>query len=149
MRSEKAIGESLQPKPKETPKKLPAKLSGRSEALTLLAALQREARFVDFIKEPLDGFSDVQVGAVARDVHRDCQSVLERMFALQVVASGEEGTEIDVPADFDPGRYHLVGNVAGEPPFRGRVTHHGWEATRCTLPGWSGKESSARIVAPC
>ena len=33
----------------------------RSEALTLLSALQREARLVDFLMEPLDGYSDQQV----------------------------------------------------------------------------------------
>jgi hypothetical protein len=116
--------------------------------MTLLAALQREARFVDFIQEPLTGYSDAQVGAVARDVHRDCRNVMERMFALQAACSAEEGAEVDVPAGFDPGKYHLTGNVAGEPPFRGRLTHHGWEAAKCELPVWSGKETSARIVAP-
>ncbi|MGC3970646.1 MAG: DUF2760 domain-containing protein [Pirellulales bacterium] len=47
-------------KPAEAPKK-PA----RSDALTLLAALQREARLVDFLKEKLDGYSDAQIGAAA------------------------------------------------------------------------------------
>ena len=60
-----------------------AKSPGSSEAITLLAALQREARFVDFIQESLDGYSDAQIGAVARDVHRDCGAVLTRMFALR------------------------------------------------------------------
>ena len=57
--------------------------AARSEAITLLATLQREARFVDFIKEPLDGYSDAQIGAAARDVHRDCGKVLDRLFAIQ------------------------------------------------------------------
>src|SRR5947208_2478486 len=59
----------------------------RSEALTLLAALQREARFVDFIQEPLDDYSDDQVGAAVRDVHRQCRQVIERLFALRPVVS--------------------------------------------------------------
>ena len=54
----------------------------RSEAITLLAALQREARFVDFIQESLAGYTDAQIGAAARDVHRDCGTVLKRMFAF-------------------------------------------------------------------
>jgi hypothetical protein len=40
----------------------------RSEALTLISALQREARFLDLVQEPLEGYSDAQVGAAARDV---------------------------------------------------------------------------------
>ena len=63
--------------PAPAPKKPPAsKPAVRSEAITLLAALQREARFVDFIQEPLTGYSDAQIGAAARDVHRDCGAVL-------------------------------------------------------------------------
>ncbi|HYW80287.1 MAG TPA: DUF2760 domain-containing protein, partial [Thermoguttaceae bacterium] len=54
-----------------------AKPPSRSEALTLLATLQREARFVDFIMEPLEGYADAQIGAVARDVHRDCGKTLQ------------------------------------------------------------------------
>jgi hypothetical protein len=114
----------------------------------LLATLQREARFVDFIMEPLEGYSDSQIGAVARDVHRDCGKVLERLFALAAVSPQQEGEEIEVPTGFDPAGYRLTGNVAGEPPFRGRLAHHGWEAGKCDLPAWSGKEAAARIIAP-
>jgi hypothetical protein len=143
-----AVRETGAPKAKEAPVKPVAKAPVRSEAITLLAALQREARFVDFIQEPLTGYSDAQVGAAARDVHRDCRKVLERMFALQPASPTEEGAELEVPAGFDPGKYHLIGNVVGEPPFRGRLTHQGWEAAKCELPVWSGKQTSARTVAP-
>ena len=60
----------------------------------------------------------------------------------------EENAEVEVPAGFDPGRWRLTGNVTGEPPFRGRLVHPGWEATACELPSWSGSSSAARIVAP-
>ena len=135
-----------QPAPKPEPKKPRAPV--RSEAVTLLATLQREARLVDFVKEPLDAYSDAQIGAVARDVHRDCGRVLDRLFALRPIVTEEEGTPIDVPAGFDAGRYRLAGNVAGEPPFRGPLRHHGWEATRLELPSWSGSAAAARTVAP-
>jgi hypothetical protein len=128
--------------PKQPPK--PA----RSEAVTLLAALQREARFIDFIKEPLDGYSDAQIGAAARDVHRDCGKVLDRLFAIRALDSQEEGSTLEVPAGFDAGRYRLTGNVAGNPPFRGRLVHHGWEAGEVQLPEWSGTPQSARVIAP-
>jgi hypothetical protein len=138
------------PKPEARPelKKPPVKAPSRSEALALLAALQREARFVDFVKEPLGGFSDAQIGAVARDVHRDCATVVERMFGLVPVVDQPEGSEVEIPAGFDSGRFQLAGNIVGEPPFHGRLAHHGWEATKCEVPAWSGKEACARVVAP-
>lgn len=120
----------------------------RSDALTLLATLQREARLVDFVKEPLVGYSDAQVGAAARDVHRECGKVLDRLFALKPAVSAEEGAEIEVPAGFEAERYRLTGNVTGEPPFTGKVAHHGWEAGRCEVPAWSGTPSASLVVAP-
>jgi hypothetical protein len=141
------------PQPKQPPATATKKASApkppaQSEAITLLAALQREARFVDFIQESLDGYSDAQIGAAARDVHRDCRAVLARMFALRPATADEEGKEVEVPAGFDPGRWRLTGNVTGEPPFHGRLVHPGWEATICELPTWSGGAAAARIVAP-
>lgn len=147
---EKAAPAEQVPKPEARPelKKPPVKAPSRSEALALLAALQREARFVDFLKEPLGGFSDAQIGAVARDVHRDCAAVVERMFELVAVVDQPEGAEVEIPAGFDSGRFQLAGNIVGEPPFRGRLAHHGWEAARCEVPAWSGKETSVRVIAP-
>ena len=137
------------PAPQTVPKQLPTpKAPARSEAVTLLATLQREARFVDFIQEPLAGYSDAQIGAVARDVHRDCGTVLKRLFDLKPAVENEEGAEVEIPAGFDPTRWRLTGNVAGEPPFHGRLVHPGWEAAVCELPTWTGAAASARIVAP-
>jgi len=142
-----------QPEPQEQlpqpePKKLVKPEKVRSEALTVLSTLQREARFIDFIKEPLGDYTDAQIGAVARDVHRDCGAVLERLFAIQAAAEQEEGAEIEVPAGFDANRFHLTGNVTGEPPFHGNLVHHGWIATKCEVPSWTGSEDATQIVAP-
>ena len=120
----------------------------RSDAVTLLAALQREARFVDLVKEPLGQYSDEQIGAAARDVLRDCGEVLERFFGLHPAVEQEEGAEIEAPAGFDPARYRVSGNVQGDPPFRGQLVHHGWEANHCELPKWSGSAQAAMVVAP-
>lgn len=141
-----------EPKPQLIEKPKPASAAkpkaSRSEAITLLAALQREARLVDFFMEKLDDYSDAQIGAAARDVHRDAAAVVERLFALQAVVDCEEGGSLEVPAGFDAGCYRLTGNVTGEPPFRGTVVHHGWRATKCELPAWSGVPSAVDIVAP-
>ena len=120
----------------------------RSEALSLLAALQREARFIDLVQESLDQYTDEQVGAAARDVLRDCRTVLDRLFDLQPALPHSEGETVQVPAGFDPGRFRLTGNVEGEPPFSGRLVHHGWQANRCQVPQWSGSESATKVIAP-
>ena len=143
--AEKPAVAEPKPKPKQAPAPRPP---ARSEALTLLSSLQREARFVDFIKEPLDDYSDAQIGAAVRDVHRDCGAVLDRLFTLEPILSDEEGAPVEVPAGFDAGNYKLTGNVTGEPPFQGQMTHHGWQTTTCKLPAWSGTDTAARVVAP-
>lgn len=124
-----------------------AKPPARSEALTLLAALQREARFVDLVQEPLDAYADAQIGAAARDVLRDCRSVLNRLFAIEPLLNQEEGSPVDVPPGYDAGRFRLTGNVAGQPPFQGQLVHHGWQAAHCQLPVWSGSQESTRVIA--
>ena len=148
----KTLAPSLAPAPVTAP--APAKAGGpavapaRSEALTLLSVLQREARLVDFLKENITPYSNEQVGAAVRDVHRDASASLERMFSLQSVMSESEGASVQVPAGSDAARVRLVGSVTGNPPFRGTLRHAGWEATKVQLPEWSGAESSARVIAP-
>lgn len=120
----------------------------RSDAITLLATLQRETRLVDMVKEPLGNYGDAQVGAAARDVLRDCGEVLDRLFGLTPLVEQEEGAEVEVPDGYDAGRIRLTGNVSGAPPFRGRLVHHGWLATKCEMPTWTGGERSKMVVAP-
>jgi hypothetical protein len=120
----------------------------RSEALTLLSTLQREARLVDFLQEPIAAYTDAQIGAAVRDVHERARAALDRMFGLEAVVSAAEGAEIHVPRGFDPLEYRLGGDVSGEPPFRGTLRHHGWRASRCELPRWTGGSAAARVVAP-
>lgn len=138
-----ASAEAAAPPPRPAAPVKPA----RSEALTLLAMLQREARFVDFVQESLGGYSDEQIGAAVRDVHRDCAAVVARAFGLQPIVEQAEGSVVESPDGFDAGRYRLTGQVSGQTP-RGTLRHHGWEATRCELPAWTGGESAARVIAP-
>lgn len=122
--------------------------SDRSDALNLLATLQREARFIDFLKESLEPYSDAQVKAAALDVHRGCAEVIDRMFDVQPLLDQEEGEPVEVPAGYDSGKFRLTGNVSGEPPYQGALCHHGWQASKCELPQWTGSEASALVVAP-
>ena len=139
----------------DTPAKTPPAITraeppppARSEAITLLAALQREARLVDLIKQPLADFSDEQVGAAARNVLTEAATVLDRFFALRPIVSGEEGVTCDVPKGYDPGKYKLSGSIAGGGPFQGKLSHHGWQATTVKLPAWTGSNDAARVIAP-
>src|SRR5262245_61711327 len=80
----------------------------RSEAVTLLAALQRESRLVDLIQESLDNYTDEQIGAAARNVLRDAGSVVDRFFRLQPVLAQEEQSAVEVAAGYDPARFKLT-----------------------------------------
>jgi hypothetical protein len=136
--------------PKTTPVDVPRPVvkSPRSDAITLLATLQREARFVDIVSESLDGYSDAQIGAAARDVLRDSGRVLARVFSLRPVAASEEGATVDIPTGYETGCYRLTGDVSRVPPFSGKLMHAGWRATKCDLPTWTGGEKAALVVAP-
>jgi hypothetical protein len=141
---EDALPKSLPP-PAPTPAPVPAPAPAptpkpnvgqhqRDGALALLALLQREGRLVDFLREPLDGFADADIGAAARDVHRGCRKVLEGHLTFEPVMPGEEDAKVAVPKGFDPAEIRLVGEARGEPPFRGTLRHHGWRVTDAKLP---------------
>ncbi|MBM4071403.1 MAG: DUF2760 domain-containing protein [Planctomycetes bacterium] len=102
------------------------KLSG--VPLRMLALLQREGRLVDFLLEDIDAYSNDQVGAAVRDIHRQCQHALKEHLVLEPVLPSAEGDTVEVPAGFDPSAIQLTGNVTGQPPFRGALRHHGWRA---------------------
>jgi hypothetical protein len=136
-------------KKKEPPKKKTSdnKELHRDGALALLALLQREGRLVDFLLESLDDYKDVDVGAAVRDIHRGCSKVLEEHLVLEAVMPGAEDDDVSVPDGFDPGEVRLVGEVKGDPPFKGVLRHHGWRATDVKLPTLSDGVDR-RVIAP-
>jgi hypothetical protein len=113
----------------------------------LLAALQREGRLIDFLEQDVSGFADEEVGAAARVVHAGCRRVLRQGLDFEAAMTGAEGTAVTVPPGFDAQRIRLTGNVAGQPPFRGTLKHHGWVAKAIRLPRPSDS-LDARVVAP-
>ena len=118
-----------------------------ASGLTLLAALQREGRLIDFLQQDVAGFSDEEVGAAARVVHAGCRKVVQQSVELEPAVKGDEGTPMTVPAGFDPQRVRLIGNLTGQPPFRGTLTHHGWLAKTVRLPSVSDA-LDPRVIAP-
>lgn len=119
----------------------------RSDAISLLSALQREGRLVDFLKEPIDGYTDAQVGAAVRDIHRDCGGVLERQFAIRPVVEQPEGSQVSLTGKA-AGTIKLSGNVGNNSASSGSLMHHGWQATKCDVPVWTGDAASANVIAP-
>src|SRR5688572_5605598 len=104
------------PQQAETKKDQPQERMHAS-SLMLLAALQREGRLVDFLRQDVTGFSDEDVGAAARVVHTGSRKVLQQFFELEPAVKGDEGTPMAVPQGFDAQRIRLTGNVTGQPPF--------------------------------
>jgi hypothetical protein len=104
-----------------------APLPPSSSALQLLAVLQQEGRFVDFLQEDLSPLEDEQIGAAVRNIHENCRKQLNKFFEILPVIEKEEGEALSVPQGFDPTAWKLVGEVQGHPPFQGILRHHGWK----------------------
>jgi hypothetical protein len=103
-------------------------------AVQMLAILQRDGRLVDFLSEDMSPYSDAQIGAAVRDLHRSCKQTLERYLKLEPIIASEEGQPVTVEADIDPAAIKLIGNVTGKPPLRGLLRHRGWRVSAVNLP---------------
>jgi uncharacterized protein DUF2760 len=157
----KPLPDELMPKqlaaPAEPPKPEPVKPADkpraslaqqhRDGALALLALLQREGRFVDFVRDSVEGASDADIGAAAREVHRGCRKVLDQHLTIEAVMPGEEEAKVDVPKGFDPSEIRLIGEAKGEPPYRGTLRHHGWRVVDARLPSLAEGVDRA-VIAP-
>ncbi len=115
--------------------------------LHLLSVLQREGRLVDFFAEDLSQYEDAQIGAAVRSIHENCRKALQKSIKPGAVIDKKEGEEVVVPSGFDAGEIRLIGNVSGEPPFKGVLRHRGWRAGRVDLPTLTpGRDSM--VIAP-
>ena len=76
---------------------------GEGPDLSVLAVLQRDGRLVDFLMENLDGYSDDQVGAAVRDIHRGCRKALQEYVGLEPVIAQEDESRVTVRARIRPG----------------------------------------------
>lgn len=115
-------------------------------ALQLLSLLQKEARFIDFIKEDVSAFSDTEIGAAARVVHQGCTKALNEHFTLAPVSQDLEGSRVTLNKGFDAAAFRLTGNIVGEAPFSGTLVHKGWQVTDLRLPKLT-EGHNAKIVA--
>jgi hypothetical protein len=138
------------PTPAPTPAPAPAstlRAPSAESALQLLSLFQREARLIDFAQENLSAYSDADIGAAARVVHEGCARVLREHFTIEPVRSEAEGARITLEEGFDAASVRLTGNVVGQAPFKGTLSHRGWRAAQVTLPQLAEKHD-ARVLAP-
>ena len=113
----------------------------------LLGLLQREGRLLDFLEEDIEPYEDAQIGAAVREVHRGCKAALNDALGLRPVLDAPEGSEVEIEEDFDPTKIRLIGNIHGNPPFKGVIRHSGWRYTRIDLPRWTTREKTD-VLAP-
>jgi hypothetical protein len=116
--------------------------------LRVLAVLQRDGRLVDFLEEEIDGYSDAQIGAAVRDIHRGCRKSLHDYLTIEPVIDAAEEQQVTVPVDFDPAAIRLVGNINGSPPFQGVLKHHGWRVRSVHLPLLPVARDDASVLSP-
>lgn len=119
-----------------------------SPAVQVLSILQRQGRFIDFIQEDLTVYSDEQVGAAVRDIHRGCKEALFEHMEFKPIMEEEEGAEVSIQPGFDMDSIRLTGNVTGAPPFKGVLRHHGWRVVRVDLPRQIREKEKDWILDP-
>ncbi|QWF71781.1 DUF2760 domain-containing protein [Methylomonas paludis] len=115
-------------------------------ALQLLSLLQQEARFIDFIQENMNAYSDTDIGAAARIVHQGCAKAINEHFSLSPVSQELEGNRITLNPGFDANLFRLTGNISGVAPFNGVLVHKGWQVTEVRLPKLT-ENHNAHIIA--
>ncbi len=145
LQSAKALPAAPEPKAELKPKPEPAPEAARERtaeppppstdaALQLLALLQREGRFVDFLEEDVASFADADIGAAARVVHSGCRKAIREHVKLEPVRTEDEGARVTLSEPLDVAAVKLTGNVQGKGPYTGTLRHRGWRAAEITMP---------------
>ena len=80
-------------------------------------------------------------------VHEGCAKVLREHFSIVPVRDEAEGSRVTLPAGFDAAAVRLTGNVVGQPPFTGSLSHRGWRVAEVRLPKLAERHD-ARVLAP-
>lgn len=135
------------PSAAQTPEPPRLKEAEPNAGLQLLGLLQQDGRFIDFLQEDVTAYSDTEVGAAARVVHEGCKKTLGQHFSIEAVRTESEGTRVTLTEGFDSSAVRLTGNVVGQAPFTGSLTHRGWRVTEVRLPQIASGHD-LHIIAP-
>jgi hypothetical protein len=134
-------------KPAAPPPQKDAGPAPEAVAVSAISIFQSEGRLLDFLFEDIEGYSDSDIGAAVREIHRGCRRALQDHFKLAPVRSEAEESMITVPEGYDPAEIRLVGNVVGRPPFSGTLKHKGWRVEEVRLPKIP-EGRGAKVIAP-
>jgi hypothetical protein len=140
------------PKPAEPPKPVVEAAKASDGAVQILAILQREARLIDFLEEDIAPYTDEQIGAAVRDIHKNSRAALDRHVTLKPIVDGVEGTNTNLASAGldakDTVRLRIVGKVPADGKVdTGVLRHRGWRVEKIDLPTTPmGKK--AAILAP-
>lgn len=116
--------------------------------LRVLAVLQRDGRLIDFLEEDIDTYTDAQIGAAVRDIHRGCRKSLRDYLTIEPIMNVAEEEKVTIASDFDPAAIRLIGNVNGIPPFQGVLKHHGWRVKAVHLPLLPVARDETSVLSP-
>ncbi|MFZ9035882.1 MAG: DUF2760 domain-containing protein [Francisellaceae bacterium] len=116
-------------------------------AKQLLALLQQKGRFIDFINENIDTFSDEEIAAAARIVHQGCQKMIKEHIGISVIREEAEDSKITLEPNFDRHSIELSGNIHNQKQFSGILLHKGWKVDRIHLPTLSDQGNADIIQA--
>lgn len=123
----------------------------QSPAVQVLSLFQTNGRLIDFLQEDIHQYGDADIGAAVRDIHAGCRKVLDKHFDVQPVIAKNEGDKVELPAQFDPSRIELVGNLikdnATETGVKGQLVHKGWAAVNTHLPTVAAGQDETIIKA--
>lgn len=133
----------------------PAESSGPKPAdgaVQILSILQRDARLIDFLNEDIAPYTDEQIGAAVRDIHKNSRAALERHVKLAPVVDGVEGTNTNLASAGldakDTTRLRIVGKVPADGKVEaGMLRHRGWKVEKVDLPP-TPQGKKAAILAP-
>lgn len=129
------------------PEPIILKEASSDAALQLLAILQKDARFLDFIQEDMSAYSDAEIGAAARIVHQGCSKAIHEHFVVEPISAVAEGEKIVLPEGFDAASFRLTGNISGSTPFNGTLVHRGWRVSQVKLPQLTETHNTHIIAA--
>ena len=115
-----AISEKPPVAPREPARPTPPVRIADDGAVQILAILQREGRFIDFLQEDLSMYEDAQIGAAVRSIHEGSRKALREHVTLEPIFDDAEGSTVTVAPGFDAQSVRLTGSVVGDPPFTGR-----------------------------
>jgi hypothetical protein len=132
--------------PKNEPKPPEKQQETKDSSLLLLSLMQREARLIDFLMEDITEYSNEQVGAAIRDVHKKASGILKRCYdPIALVA--QEG-EVDLEVAYNAEVWDVSGKIPQAGSFKAEVIHSGWMAQKLELPVWKGSLANRMLISP-